>query len=179
MVIKKDGVEPAALVRPRESARVRQLQADEEVVGAAVAALMFLDQRFAQGGEIGERFLGQEQLVRLGPAVGAHGHGLAAPDQLGPARAEAPPAPQRPLAGPAVGFGVPALHRQDAEAVADGASADDERLGQRAVRLQVGVERRLDAKRPHSPEECFRGLQTRYGGERRHERPCPAYPVRA
>ena len=177
MVIDKDGVEPAALVGPREPARMRQLQSDEEIVGAAVGAMMFLDQRFTQSGEVGER--SSDTSSSFGVARPSGRTAAASPPQISLAPlAKTPPAPQRPLAGPAIGFRVPTLHRQDAEAVADGASPDGERLGQRAVRPEVGVERRLDAKRRQAPEECFRGLQTRYGGERRHDRPCPGYPVR-
>ena len=42
------------------------------------------------------------------------------------------------------------------------------RLGQRAVRAEVGVERHLDAERRQAAKEVFRGLQTRYRGECRH-----------
>ena len=54
---------------------------------------------------------------------------LAAPDQLGAALAEAPPAPAHEVGRAPVGGAVPALHRQHREAVADLAAADRRSAG--------------------------------------------------
>ena len=120
-------------LRPSEAAGVRQLQADQQVVGAA-EVLAVGRQRASRRAARSASVLGEQELVGVGAAVVAHGDRLAAPDQLGPAQAEVPPAPPRQVGRPAVDGAVPALHRQDGEAIADGAGRAPSGLGQRGVR---------------------------------------------
>src|SRR5207248_1537278 len=69
------------------SARVRQLQADDEVIVAAPGVAMGLAALAEQTFEGGSGGVADEQLSRVGAALFEHSSGLA-PDQLGPAVAE-------------------------------------------------------------------------------------------
>ncbi len=114
----------AFIVRAREAAGVGELQADEQIVVGA--------ERFAMGVAAGGQQIGQavavarrgERLIGIRPAVGLHGGRFAAPDQLGAAQAEVPPAAQRVRRRRAIAVGVPAFHRMDAPAIADREPAD-------------------------------------------------------
>ncbi len=149
--------------RTRKPARVRQLQADDQVARVAKRSGMFGDQFGAQRGQVGHGLRIDEQLVRICPAVVAHGHGFAAPDQLGAADPESAPAAPRQLAWPAVERAVPAFHRQDGEAIADAPAVDLQRLGQ--GRLRRGPERVVAgnrrADRLSMPPQFGRRLETR------------------
>src|SRR5215469_5424105 len=120
MMIGDDGFKPALVVGAGEAAGVRQLQTDQQILRAAEALAMLGDKRFAQLSEIGERIVIEQELMGIGSAVVADGDGFAAPNELGPAGAETLPASARQLTGPTVAHAVPALHRQDGEAIADG-----------------------------------------------------------
>jgi hypothetical protein len=50
----------AVCVGSGEPAGVRQLQADQQIVGSAVMLAMLVDQRLTQRRQIGQRFLGDE-----------------------------------------------------------------------------------------------------------------------
>ena len=110
---------PHLVVGLAEAARVRQLQADDEPVVVAHRLAVRADQRVAQPRDGGLAAGGHHQLVGIGAAVVTHGHGLAAPDQLGAREAEVAPAPDRVVGRPAVFVAIPAFHRLDREAVAD------------------------------------------------------------
>ena len=58
--------------------------------------------------------------MRVGFSVWAHGHGLAAPDEFGPAFSKTPPAPSNQVGRFSVRGAVPAFHGQDGPTVADG-----------------------------------------------------------
>src|SRR5580704_863093 len=91
-----------------EAARMGELQADHEALVAAHRFAMRIDQGFAQAGDRGLRRCRHHELVRVGAPVRAHRDGLAAPDELAAARAEAAPSPQRVFARPPVALSVPA-----------------------------------------------------------------------
>ena len=76
------------VVRAAEAAGVRQLQADEQVVGAAEALAVGGDQRVAEVAIAARVVVVDQELIGVGAAVVPHGDRLAAPDQLGPAQAE-------------------------------------------------------------------------------------------
>ena len=142
------GLEGRAGVGAAEAARVGELEADAQVGGVAEAFAVGRDEGLAQAGDGGQRGFVEQELVGVGAAIVADGDGLAAPDELGAAEAEALPAAGSQLCGPAVEFAVPALHGQDAPAVADGAEVGVEGLGegrsgrgqQRIVERQVGAD---------------------------------------
>ncbi len=145
------GVEQRMMVGdPRDAARghglaeppgVGELQGHDQVVVAAKPVAMGRLHLGEQGREPRAAAGRRAELVGVGPALGLHGHGLASPDQLGAAEPEVPPAAEENLGGGAVGAAVPALHRMDAPAVADGPTAERERLGER--RAGGGGERRV------------------------------------
>ena len=58
--------------------------------------------------------------MRVGFSVWAHGHGLTAPDEFGPAFSKTPPAPSNQVGRFSVRGAVPAFHGQDGPTVADG-----------------------------------------------------------
>src|SRR4051794_40420526 len=113
-----------------------ELQADHKAAIVAECRFVRLDELLAQSRHIGLRVIGEIQLARVGASIATYGNGLAAPDQLAAAFATAP-APERVLAGPPIGLPIPALHRQDADAVAD----------IHAFELEGGAERRVGTVR--------------------------------
>ncbi|OQA40206.1 MAG: hypothetical protein BWY52_02927 [Chloroflexi bacterium ADurb.Bin325] len=119
-VMVEDGGLELLAVGPGEAARMGELEADEQVVGPAVRGQVLCDQRLAQPSQRGQVGFVDEQLVRVCAAIVAHGHRLAAEDELCAAPPETAPAPQRQLGGRAVRGAVPPLHRQHREPVADG-----------------------------------------------------------
>ena len=127
----------ASLVRGlAEPPGVGELQADQQVVGGAVALPVLVDQRAAQAGQIVDGVLADAELVGVGAAGVLDGHRLASPDQLGAAPAEGAPAPLDQVRGPPVGGAVPSLHGLHAEAVAHGAAV---RKGQRLRQRPGGI----------------------------------------
>ena len=127
------GFEAGLVVGLAEAAGVGELEADDEVVGGAVALLVLGDEGFAEPGEAGLVGLVDDELVGVGAAVGPDGHGFAAEDELGAALAEALPAAED-VGGDAAGGGaVPAFHGVDGAAVAEALAVDGdgrEGLGQ-------------------------------------------------
>ena len=83
-----------------------------------------------QPGEGGQRRLADEQLPRIGAAL-FDDRGRFAPDQLGPAGAEAAVTADRQFVGRAVGGAVAALHRLHAEGVAGRQRPDRDRAKER------------------------------------------------
>ena len=150
-------------VGPAVAAGVGELQAHHEVVRGALPEALLVGGHEVVA-QAGERLPGRgvdHELAGVGAAVVAHGRGLAAPDQLGAGEAEVPPAAAGQLGRVAVRRAVPALHGQDAEAVA----------GPQAVRLEgaseggVGgcrervVEGERDAARVEVPAEGVGGAE--------------------
>ena len=74
----------------------------------------------SQRRQIGHVGLRKNQLMWVGSSVRAHSHGLAAPDEFGPALSKTPPAPSDQVGRSSVRGAVPTFHRQDGPAVADG-----------------------------------------------------------
>jgi hypothetical protein len=119
--------------RARGAPRVRELEAHQQVRlgGHPEDLAVRFDERLAEPREGAERRLSDHELVRIGPPVHAHGHRFAAPDQLGPAPPEVAPAAHGQLRGLPGRGPVPALHGQDAEAVADARAVHLERPRER------------------------------------------------
>ena len=139
----------AHVVGVRDAPRVGELDADVEVVDRVEMGGVRSHQQVAQPGDVGQRLLEHDELTGAAPALGADGDRLGAEDELGAAQAPALPAAPREVGGTAVGGAVPALHRQDGEAVADRAAVQVERLGERRLRARLHrvVERQLDVER--------------------------------
>ena len=131
MAVEDLRLESRVVVRLAETARMGELQADDEAVVAARCRAMCGDQRLAQLRDPGLGVVGEIELARIGAPVVPHRDRLAAPDQLATALAETLPAPKGVLARIAVGLSVPALHRIDAEAVADAHPVEFERPPER------------------------------------------------
>ena len=127
--------------RLAEPARVRELKCHDEVVVAPTLLAMRRLHLGEQGREAGAAAGRRAELVGIGPALSEHGHRLTPPDQLRAAEPKVPPAAQENFRGCALGAAVPAFHRMNAPAVAHGAVAEHERLGQR--RARGGGERRV------------------------------------
>ncbi len=124
-------LEALVVVRLAETAGMGELQADDEAAVVAHGGAVGCDERLAQPGDRALGRLRQDQLVGVGAPVMAHRHRLAAPHELRAALAEALPAPHRVGRGRAIRFSVPALHRVDGEAVADGEALHGQRLRER------------------------------------------------
>ena len=120
--------------RLAEPAGVRELECHDEIVVAAKCLAMCRLHLGEQRREAGAAAGRSAELIGVGPALGEHGHRFAPPDQLRAAEPKVPPAAQEDLGGRALGAAVPAFHRMDAPAVADGAVAEHEWLGQRRAR---------------------------------------------
>ena len=167
MAVEGAGLQGRAGVGAAEAAGVGELEADAEVVGVAEAFAVGVDEGLAQGGDGGQRGLVEQELVGVGAAVVADGDGLAAPDELGAAEAEAPPAAGSQRRGAAVEFAVPALHGQDAPAVADGAEVGVEGLGEgrRGRGEQFIRERQVGADALQVGAELVDAAQARDAGD--------------
>ena len=159
---------PVPGVRARVAARVRDLQAHHEVVRGALseARLVSGDEVVAQARQGLPGRGADHELAGVRPAVVAHGGRLAAPDQLRAREAEVPPAAAGQLGRVAVGRAVPALHRQDAEAVARAQAVGLERAGEGGVggRRERVVEGERDAARLEVPAEGLGGPEGRDAG---------------
>ena len=101
---------PGGAVGSGPASGVGELEADDEVVVAPGGAVRVL-QAEAEVAQQPDRAVVDDELVGVGPPVVADGHRLAAPDELGPALAEALPPAADEVGRPAVGGAVPALHR--------------------------------------------------------------------
>src|SRR5258706_401593 len=66
------------VIRFAESAGMRELKTDDQIVGAAMVLPVGLEQDFAKSGKIGFVLVGNNKLIRVRPAIRAHGHGLSA-----------------------------------------------------------------------------------------------------
>ncbi len=116
------------LVGPAKTAGVGQLEADDQIIGVAVAFLVRGHESFAQLGQFPFIVLANDKLMRVGAAIRAHRHGFAAANQFGPADAKARPAPQH-IDGDAAGAAaVPAFHGVDGITVADAFAVDQDVL---------------------------------------------------
>ena len=108
---------------PAEPPGVGQLQACHQAFVGTEPLPVSAPEQPVQLGDAAGRLRGADQLVRVGPPLGADGAGLAAPDQLGPRDPEVAPALPHQIRGPAVTGPVPALHGMDGEAVPDAQAA--------------------------------------------------------
>ena len=116
--------------RAAKPARVRELEADQQIVRAATALAVRRQQRLPQPREAGLVGGVDDELVRIGAAFRAHGHRLAAPDEFGAAFAEPLPATQHRLGDAARRRAVPSFHRLHGPAITDDAAVEIQRLGQ-------------------------------------------------
>ena len=176
------GLEAGLLVGAAEAPGVGQLEAHQEVVAPPEGPLVGRHQGLAQAGDPGGVLLVEDQLVGVGPPVRAHRHRLAPPDQLGPAEAEALPAPEHRRRDAPRGRPVPALHGLRAPAVPDPAplqrgvevqGAVEGRLGPRLGRL---VRLQVDPQGPHLLVELPRGAQGGQLDQVHRAPPAPALP---
>ena len=157
-VARRSGLEPDAAVEqrmavgdararravgPAPTARVGELQAHDRPGGRATGVGMGRHQVVAQRGEGVDRVVADHELAGVGAPVGAYCGGLG-PHDPRPAGAEPPPPPAHQLRGGAVGAAVPPLHRQHAEAVGRLPPGHRERLGERAARVDLGVDGQVE-----------------------------------
>ena len=137
-------------VRFAETSRVCELESDDEVVRRAVTLRVRVLQEADQLSDARLVLLDEDELVRVRAAVGPHGHRLRAANQLRAALAEALPAPTHFVAQATGRRAVPALHRVERDAVADGLAVDGDvrhRLGERGIPGGNGVfTRQLNAQ---------------------------------
>ena len=85
MVIGDDRFELGVVVRLAETAGMRELQSDDDVVLAAGRFLVRGDCDVAQTGDVALALRGHRELFWIGAAIKAHRAGFAAPDQFGAA----------------------------------------------------------------------------------------------
>ena len=170
MAVGHAGFPALLVVRAAEAAGVRQLEADDEVVDRTPAGEVLGLEDADEFGDAGAVLLVEDELVHVRPPVGAHGHGLGAADQLGAARAEALPASLHLLGDAAGGRAVPAFHRMDGDAVADGLAVDlraGDRLRQRVAGpgFDGVLEGQVDAEPGAMGAEVGDGLERGDAGE--------------
>ena len=155
MVIGDDRFELGVVVRLAETAGMRELQSDDDVVLAAGRFLVRGDCDVAQTGDVALALRGHRELFWIGAAIKAHRAGFAAPDQFGAAQAETLPTALGVFGRLAVALTVPAFHRMDRQPVADFHAVDFERLRQRRCRTVRDniVAWHVDAERLHVVSE--------------------------
>src|ERR1051325_8908307 len=111
---------PALLVvGAAETAGVRELKPDDEIVRIAEALLVRRDQRLAKRRDASFILFGDDQLIRIRPCVGAHRHRFSAKNQLRAALSETMPAPHHFLRDAASRRAIPTFHRLNGDAIAD------------------------------------------------------------
>jgi hypothetical protein len=126
-----------------KTSRVGELKTDHEVLVVPHGFAMRLHQGLSQPGNVSLGAGVHHQLSRVGTAVMAHSHGLAAPDHLRARQTEMPPTAACVVAGAAISVTIPALHGVHGKAVADGERADlqglsHDRFGTRLKRFIAG-----------------------------------------
>src|SRR5436190_4078262 len=134
MVVREARLRRAGRARPASG--VCELQPDDEPFGVAVCIRVRFDEFGAQGREVVDGRRVDHELTRIRASVVDHCDRFAAPDELGPALAEASPSPPDQVGDGAVRPAVPSLHRQHREAVGDrartrGTVGEGERLCER------------------------------------------------
>ena len=159
MGVRRHRFPAATWVRAGVASGVRELKADEEIVGLAETLGMRADERFAETGELLFGVWADTELIGVGAAVVTHRDGFASPDQFRAAPAEVRPSASREIGRAAVECSVPAFHGQDAEAVADGDAVAFERLGER--RGWAGLDRAIERE---GHIQFTEALQERVGG---------------
>src|SRR4051812_22448393 len=100
-----------------EAARVRQLKTNHQIVGRAVALLMRANEYFADLGQILFVLFDDDELIRIGSAVGTDRHSFSAVNQLRSAFAKALPATPDFLGRAARGCSIPAFHGMNRPAI--------------------------------------------------------------
>ncbi len=148
----------------RPPARVGELQAHQQVVGAAERLGVGVDERGPQVGQRRPRPRDDGELVGVGAGRRLHRHRFATPDELGAAGPEAGPPPMHQVGGQSLGGAVPPLHGQDAPPVAHGQRArgtvgHGQRLGERAAHLDGVVDGEVDAQVIGTGPQVGRGRQ--------------------
>src|SRR3569623_368632 len=98
-----------------------ELKTDNEIVGIAKVLLVGFDERIAQGSHAGFVRLVQDDLVGICASFGNYSHGFPAPDEFSATFAEALPASDHRLGHAPRGGAVPAFHRMNGPAIANGA----------------------------------------------------------
>ena len=78
-----------------EAAGMGQLQADQQIIRVPKMAGMFAQQRLAQLDQPRQGCFAGHQLVGISPAILAHSHRLATPNQFSTALPKTLPTPQR------------------------------------------------------------------------------------
>src|SRR5262245_22787495 len=161
------------VVGPREAPRMRELQADEQVVARPASLFVRRGQNLSQLFEIGRRVVRRHQLVGIRAPVVTDGHRFASPNQFRPALAEIFPAADCQIGRLAVFRPVPAFHRQNAEAIADLEAVELIRLAQRRIRpvLKLAVELEIDADGLNVVSEIVGGFKRSDAFIIRHMRP--------
>lgn len=141
------------VVRLAKPSRVGELKTDDQIVGSSVTFPVRLNQNLPNPGQILFVPTGDDELVRIGAAIRAHGHRLTAKNEFRAALPEALPAAADFVGDAASGRAVPAFHRLNRPAIANALAVDEDagqRLRQRRFRpaddgiltRQVKAERR-------------------------------------
>ena len=145
-------------VGPAPAARVGELQAHDRPDARAAGVGVGRHQVLPQRGQGVDRVVADHQLAGVRPPIGPHGGGLG-PHDPRPAGAEPSPPPAHQVGGRAVGGAVPPLHRQHAEAVGRLPPGHRERFGERAARVDLGVDGQVETEVGDAAGEPGRGPQ--------------------
>src|SRR5580658_634279 len=121
----------ALLVRTAVTARMGQLQSNQQAVIRSRNLAMLLEKYRLQPRQTGLCMRSCQKLIRIGTPLVTDGNRFAAPNQFRPAAPESLPAANRMFAGIAVACGVPPFHGLDSEAIANLDALADDRLSQR------------------------------------------------
>src|SRR5271168_2402343 len=130
MAVEDTRLEMPLLIRTTVTARMGQLQSDQQSIIRSGSSAMLFDERLSKARETGPRVRSGHELIGIGAAFVAHRYGFAAPDQFRPATPESLPSAKSMFAGIAVARSVPAFHGLDSEAIADFDAAANDGLRQ-------------------------------------------------
>src|SRR5262249_5915514 len=151
------------IVRLTEATRVSELKPKHEIFGGpgsfAVGSQKNLLQ-LRQATDVGGR---DDELARIGPSIGAHGHGFTPADELGSAFAETLPAAAHIIRYAPLRCAIPSFHGLNSDTVAQAFAIDphvSNRLGQRrfCTHDKMLVAGKINSKRGAMPRKFGNAL---------------------
>src|ERR1700682_1297177 len=107
---------------------MRELKADDQIVRSAITFQVSGHQRLADPRQAGLVLLADNELIRIGPPIGPHGHGLAAVNKLRAAFTKSMPAPHNLVGYAAAGCAIPPFHWLNGKTIADFLAVDGDLL---------------------------------------------------
>src|SRR5438874_2676830 len=160
MPIRHPRFQPRLFIRFAKPPRVRELEADHQVVAGSVNFAVAANEIFTQRHKVGLILLANNELVWIGTPVGSHCHRFAAIDKLRAAFAKPLPAPQHFLCRAASRRAIPAFHWLNSPAIANLLAVYAHTFDGPAQRRLLASENCIVARKaqPERPQVAAKGI---------------------